>query len=273
MPGEGPLRRLLSEPLLHFAVLGALVFGISSAFGSEEDGATTIVVDQTVVERITADLSKSLGRAPTPAEREAAIDRWVDEELLYREGLRLGLDRNDPLVRQRVVQKAEYVSTNLELPADPTDEQLQQFMRDNASRYAGPPRRDFTLVTLRRASADEDDTRARAVLEQLKAGADPTALGGRVATGRKFSPSNTAGTYGPAIADAVSGLSEGQWTTVAFDGGWTFVRLDALHPGETPPFEKIRNRLTLDYKGSRLGVELRERLDELRDEYRVVRPE
>src|SRR5690606_34234798 len=113
--------------------------------------------------------------------------RFVDGELLYREGLALGLDRDDPVVRQRVIQKMEFVGTNLELPQEPDEATLRAFMAEHAERYAGPPRYDVVLVTLPTQPGETDDARARAVLEQLRAGAHPKGVGGRHASGRRFS--------------------------------------------------------------------------------------
>lgn len=266
------LRRALREPLLHFAVLGAATFGVWRAAEEPVDDATAIVVDRGTQERLAAELQGKLRRAPTDAELEAAIDRWVDGEILYREGLALGLDRDDPLVRQRVIQKMEFVGDNLELPTEPDETTLRAFMQEQAQRYAGPPRYDFTLVTLARGPDDVDDARAQRVLAELRAGADPkTVEGGRLASGRRFSAANAAGTYGPEIAAALPETPLGEWGLVTLERGWTLVSLTAVHPGDTPPFESLRNRVLLDWRASQRGAVLREKLEALRERYTVTR--
>jgi len=269
MPIPRVIGRVLREPLLHFTLLGGAIFFASTAWSTEEETVEAVVADDTTVERIDTELAKKLGRPPTEAERNASIDSFIDAELLYREGLALGLDKDDPVVRRRVIQKMEFVSTNLEVPAKPDDAILRAYLADNAPRYAGPPRRDFTLVTLLRGPGDTDDARAQAALAKLRQGAEPASIGGRLATGRKFSPANAIGTYGPEIGAAIAALPVGEWGLVPFEGGWTLVHLDAQHPGDTPPFEKIRNRVLIDWKASRRGVALRERLDQLRVQYQV----
>jgi hypothetical protein len=272
--GGGPLRRALREPLLHFAVLGAAMFGAWQAAEGAGDDAPAIVVDRATQERLGAELEAKLGRAPTDDELAAAIDRWVDGELLYREGLALGLDRDDPVVRQRVIQKMEFVGDNLELPAEPDEATLRAFVAEHAERYAGPPRWDFVMVTLPRQEGEalaDGQARAQAVLEQLRAGVDPKAVGGRVASGRRFSAANVTGTYGPEIAAALPELPPGQWGLVTLERGFTLVRLDAVHPGETPAFESMRNRVLLDWRQAQRGAALRERLVELRSKYAVTR--
>lgn len=270
MAGDA-LRRVLREPLLHLAVLGAAVFGLWSVGARPDEAAHTVVVTRGTTERLTAELAATLGRPPTEDERDAAVARWVDGELLYREGLALGLDRDDPVVRQRVIQKMEFVGDNLELPAEPDEATLRAFMAEHAERYAGPPRYDFVLVALARTPDDVDDGRAQRLLEQLRAGADPKAVEGRFASGRKFSAANLAGTYGPEIATALAELSPGQWRLVTLPRSFTLVRLDAALPGQAPAFESASNRVLLDWRAAQRGAALRERLAELRQRYTVTR--
>jgi hypothetical protein len=266
------LRRVLREPLLRFAVLGAGVFGLWRwGQGEGDDAATTIVVDRGTQERIAGELGKKLGRPASEGELEAAIERWVDGELLYREGLALGLDRDDPLVRQRVIQKMEFVGDNLELPAEPDEATLRAFMAEHPERWAGPPRYDFVLVTLAHAAEEVDDARAQRVLQELRAGADAKTVGGRVAGGRKFSAANVAGTYGPEIAAAVAELPAGEWGMVVIERGWTLVHLQAVQPGEAAAFESVRNRVLLEWKAAQRGAALRERVEVLRGRYTVRR--
>jgi len=268
---DGRLRRALREPLLHFALLGAGVFGLWHVGASEGDGAETIVVDRATQERIGGELGAKLGRAPTEAELGAAIDRWVDGELLYREGLALGLDRDDPVVRQRVIQKMEFVGDNLEPPVEPDEGTLRAFMAEHAERYAGAPRYDFVLVTLPREPDERDDARAQQLLQALRAGADPKAVEGRFASGRKFSAANVAGTYGQEIAAGLAELPVGEWGLLALERSWTLVKLEAVQPGETPAFESMRNRVLLDWRQAQRGGVLRARVEELRGRYAVTR--
>ena len=271
--GSDRLRRALREPLLHFALLGAAVFGLWRVNEGDGDGDAAIVVTRATRERLASELEARLGRAPTEPELEGAIEGWVDSELLYREGLALGLDRDDPVVRQRVIQKMEFVGDNLELPAEPDEGTLRAFLAENAERYAGPPRYDFVMVTLPRLPSDagDGDARAQAMLRELRAGADPKRVEGRLASGRRFTPANMAGTYGKEIAVAVVELTPGEWGLVTLERGWTLVKLEAVHPGETPAFESVRNRVLLDWRQAQRGATLRERVEGLRERYGVTR--
>src|SRR5262245_17046022 len=98
-----PVRRFYREPLLHFLLLGALIFVAHRGLQRLKTGDNVIVVTPALRADLGRELSAELGRAPQPAELESALETWKAEEILFREGLRLGLDKDDLLVRRRVV--------------------------------------------------------------------------------------------------------------------------------------------------------------------------
>lgn len=264
------LRRALREPVLCFVLLGAAMFGLwwagpGAAEPAGEAARGTIGVDR---ERLGGEQQARLGRAPTEDELAAAIDRWVDGEVLYREGLALGLERDDPVIRQRVI---ELVVAELERPREPDDATLRAFMAEHAARYAGAARYDFVLVTLPRAPSEPDDARARRVLEALRGGADPKTVEGRLASGRRFSATSLIRTYGQEIAAAVMEQPPGEWSMIVIERGWTLVKVNARHADEAPAFESVRNRVTLDWKQAQRGATRRQWMAELRGRYAVTR--
>jgi hypothetical protein len=264
------LRRALREPVLGFVLLGAGMFGLwwagpGAAEREDDVESRTIVVDR---ERLGGELQARLGRAPAEDELAAAIDRWVDGEVLYREGLALGLDREDPVVRQRVI---ELVVAELERPSEPDDATLRAFMAENAARYTGAARYDFVLVTVPRMPYQTDDAPARQVLEALRGGADPKAVEGRLASGRRFSATSLTRTYGKEIAAAVMEQPPGEWSMIVIERGWTLVKVNARHAGEAPAFESVRNQVTLDWKQAQRGAARRQWMAELRGQHAVTR--
>ena len=104
-------RRLISEPLLHFVVLGAGLFGLYQLV--EPAQRQTIEVDAETVETIHDRLARRLGEEPSAAALDAELDAWIEAEMLYREALALGLDRDDPIVRRRMVQRASWPTTRV----------------------------------------------------------------------------------------------------------------------------------------------------------------
>ena len=99
-------RRLLAEPLLHFLVLAMLIFALDAGLREPEADRATLMVPLGVQEEARQLFRAGTGREPDRAELQRVLDRWVRQEVLYREGLVLGLDRGDPVIRERIAEKA-----------------------------------------------------------------------------------------------------------------------------------------------------------------------
>ena len=112
-------RRLAAEPLLHFLVLSMLIFALDAALRDPEADRATLVVPLGVQDEARQLFKAGTGREPDRAELQPLIERWVRHEVLYREGLALGLDRGDRVIRERVAEKTlRLTEAGLGLPAD-----------------------------------------------------------------------------------------------------------------------------------------------------------
>ncbi|MEM6992399.1 MAG: peptidylprolyl isomerase [Myxococcota bacterium] len=260
-------RSWLREPLLHFVVLGGLLFGVVQWRQGDDPDANTIVVDADERARLSARFEEKQGRPPTDEEARRLVDAWVDAQLLYREGLSLGLDRGDPVIRRRIVEKMRFVAAEQAVVDAPDDAKLEAFVDEHAERYAGPPRRDFTLVTF---GGDDAEALAAEARDKLVAGAAPRDVGGRVATGKRFTPSNTRGTYGAKIAEAVQSATPNEWTLVDLGTGWSVLHVGPPTQSERPPLSKVRKQATLDWAEAQKKAAVQERVEALRERYRVV---
>jgi hypothetical protein len=107
-----PLRvnsRLLRHPLLHFFILGGLIYAAVDAWPTSPRERQPVVFSAARVQMLRNELESSLGRTPTRVQMEDALEREIEEELLFQEALRLGLDRGDSSVRGRVIESAAFV--------------------------------------------------------------------------------------------------------------------------------------------------------------------
>jgi hypothetical protein len=96
------MRRLIREPLLHSLALGALLFALYGWLHREGfNPRNEIVVSKGQVSNLRSQFERLWQRDPTQQELQGLIDNWVREEIFYREGLAMGLDRDDPIVRRR----------------------------------------------------------------------------------------------------------------------------------------------------------------------------
>ena len=123
------MRSFLRDPLLHFLLIGAalfLIFELSDDPAGPESGR--IVISSGQIEFLRANFTRTWKRPPSDKELKGLVDNYVHEEILYREALALGLDKNDRVVRQRLKQKVEMINDDLAGLADPSDEELQQYL-------------------------------------------------------------------------------------------------------------------------------------------------
>lgn len=127
--------RILKEPLLHFLVLGACLFVLFAWVNREVMNAPDeIVVDEPRIKGLAKRFEQLWLRPPTDAQLRELIDSWVREEILYREGIALGLDRNDTIIRRRIAQKVEFMADGV-VPSEPTEAELEDWLRSNMARY------------------------------------------------------------------------------------------------------------------------------------------
>ena len=138
--------RLLREPLLHFALLGAAIFGTSRVVAPAASDASEIVITVDRVASIAAQFSASHGgRPPREDELRSALDAYARDEMLYREGLALGLDRDDPVVRNRIRQKTDLLSEDA-LSREPSDDDLKAYLAANQAEFDIPARVSFEQI-------------------------------------------------------------------------------------------------------------------------------
>jgi peptidyl-prolyl cis-trans isomerase C len=135
---------LLREPLVHFVVLGTALFLLYARVAPEP--AHEIVVPASLVQGLVRDAERRTGRTPTPAEAEAMVERWIDDEVRYREALALGLDRGDLIVRRRLVQKMDFLLAGSTPVPAPTDAELAAWLAAHPDQYAAPDRLSFEHV-------------------------------------------------------------------------------------------------------------------------------
>lgn len=267
-------RRLLREPLLHFFVLGALLFVLFAVLNRGALRAPDeIVVDEARFAALRTQFERAWQRPPTPDELEGLVESWVREEMLYREGLALGFENDDPVVRRRVVQKVSFL-LEADLDETPTDDELAKWFREHPDAYRIEPAISFRQVYLdpaRHGDALEEHVESlRAQLgndPSVDAG-DVTLLPERIVNRAR---SDVSRSFGSEFAAAVFELSPGEWSGPVTSGfGVHLVWVDALQPPRTPALDEVRNAVQRDFLAARRQAAEEAFLDALRDRYTVV---
>jgi hypothetical protein len=187
----GPLS-LLREPLAHFVLVGLVLFGVDRLLSPAEPEPATqprlLQLGPELQQELVENFRHRQGREPSPDELERARERWVEDEVLYREGVTLGLAEGDVLIKNRVVEKMRFVLSNGAPVRQPTDDELRAFWQERRADYDRPKRYDFEHVAVSGATAGEQRANAERLLRQLAEGLAPESLGLRIGCSRGGAP-------------------------------------------------------------------------------------
>lgn len=243
------MHRLLREPLFHFLLLGAGLFLLYGWLqGGLPGAADEIMVSRAQVLGLQQQFERAWRRPPTTQELQGLIDNWIREEIFYREGIAMGLDRDDPIVRRRIGQKIEFIVDGM-TPAQPTVEELQAWLDAHPDRYALAALHSFRQVYFdpsRHAVRLEADVSA--ALERLRAGkavaGDATLLPQTLEAAPRR---DVARNFGEEFATAIETLPVGGWQgPLRSEFGLHLVEVNARVPGRKPTLEEARAAVERD---------------------------
>lgn len=258
--------RWFREPLLHFLLLGALLFAADHVLSSRTDDPNTIVLGPDVDREARDTFQAARGREPTADELKALRQVWLDNEVLYREGLALQVDRGDPAIRDRVIFKAlSIVDAGTKRP--PLDDAvLRAWFEKHRARYDEPVRYDFQEAVL---AGDSGEAAVRAFVAQLNGGLPGDAKAGlRVYKGRPHA--NLVQSFGDEFARTLEALPPGTWHALRTREGWRAMRLDAVTPGRAADFEALRPTLIPDWTDAVMATQRTDAVRQLARNYRIV---
>ena len=253
------------EPLLHFTLLGALLFGIDHVIIGRADDPKTIVVSAEVDREARDTFKAARGQEPTSEQLAALRQVWLDNEVLYREGMALRVDQGDSAIRERVIFKAlNVVETQVRVPAV-DDAVLRTWFEKNRTRYDEPVRYDFQEAVL---SGETTEGAVRSFVAELNRGVPGEVKAGlRIFKGRPHA--NLVQSYGESFAKALEDLPQGEWHALPTAGGWRSVRLDAVTPGKAASFEPLRNVVFQDWTDTTMSAQRTAAVRALAAKYRI----
>lgn len=267
------LRRwIITEPLVHFMVLGAAIFAVYGMFGPKDTAAgLRIEVSARDLERL-RDLSiKQWGREPDAKAMQDLAQSFVREEVLYREALASGLDRDDVIVRRRLAQKMEFLA-NENLHA-PSEAELKAYFDSHPVKFLEPARLDFDQMyfspAARGRAVGADARRALAALRAGRAVAGDNFM--LPATSARQDQQQVQRDYGDAFAQALFAHPPGVWAgPFASAHGLHLVRVRQHDAAQTAKFEDVRARVAIDVTNAAVEKARTEAYARLLARYTVV---
>ena len=278
MQAKSFFSNLIREPLLHFTVIGLAIFLLFPGNAGPMPGPVTgpmtdnvIEVTPRIKEGLAAQFTATWNRQPTPVELDGLMAEYVKEEVLYREALALGLDQGDPVIRQRLRLKMEFIGEGAAGALTPDDAELAAWYAENAADYAAPAMISFEQIML------TDPSTADATFAALAEGADPGTLGrGTLLPAEVGNGSALAidGAFGTGFFDAVSVLEPGVWGgPVESAYGVHIVRLGDVTVAEAPLLDTVRDALIEDWRRAQAELLREAQFQSFLTRYEVRLPE
>lgn len=250
------MKRLLREPLVHFALLGALIFAGWRVVGEPQGEPDSIVITRGQIAALERGFAGTWQRPPTAQELEDLIGERIREEVWYRQAVALGLDRDDPVIRRRLRQKMEFLVDDAGASAPPDDAELRRYLEAHAARYRIVRAFSFRHVFLNpaaRGMALAGD--AARLLEQLNrdgASADVSTVGDPFLLEREFenaSAVDVAQQFGEDFLTAVTAAESSRWVgPVTSAYGHHLVFIQQRTEGQMPPIDEVRDRVLQDWQ-------------------------
>jgi hypothetical protein len=254
------MKRILREPLIHFLLLGTVIFaayGFVSKRGSNEPGK--IVISEGQIAAMAEGFARTWRRPATRDELEALIKDRVQEEVYCREAMALGLDKDDTIIRRRLRQKIEFVTDDIAALAEPTDDELSTYLKAHSDTFGVQRQFTFSQVYLNPERHGEnlarDTGQLLAQLQQAGDRADVSELGDSFLLEHKFQSlpaSEVVKQFGEKFAAKLSEVSPGQWQGPLESGyGLHLVWISGRTEGRLPELAEVRDAVRREWGTAR----------------------
>lgn len=269
------IKRLLQEPILHFLLIGTLLFVVYGKLSAPENPTANIVVSAALIDEIAREHEARWFRQPTDQEIAGLIDSYVLDEILYREGMALGLDRDDPVIKRRIRQKFDVMMEEQSASEVPTDADLAAYLTKNAARFLAPGAVSFEQILFENSTSTADlERKVAAAKIALANGSDPAKLD-QVSI-LPTALDNTAldlitRDFGAGFVKQIETVPLAQWSgPVTSSFGVHLIRVTARTPAALPPLEDIRRGVAREWENERRTSSRTQSYEKLRSNYTVV---
>lgn len=227
-------RGVAREPLVHFCILGALIFAADRVTRPPATDDHLIVVSKAMRQSFIDGFDEDKERTPNETELKNMVDAWVASEILYREGKRLGVDKGDDAIRNRIAYKLQVMIFDEATAPNPTEEELQRWFEANRDRYDQPETVSFIYTS------PTDEATARKQLADIQAMQESPEVAEKSHAILDRPVKAVAISFGDAFRESLLKLPMGQWSVLQSKDGWHVVRLDARQDGKPVTLDDVR---------------------------------
>jgi hypothetical protein len=276
------LRKALREPLVHFLLIGLALFGLYARIdrGRTSTGNYQITLTLDDLRQLDISFVSQWHRQPTQEEFSGLVEGFIRQEILYREGLAMGLDKDDTIVKRRMAQKMEFLSEDVAAAHEPSSDELRNWYAKNSQKFALADRATFRHLFFgfdRRGQNAQTD--ALSALSKLAAKPEdsPLALADPFMFQDYYgdrAPDQLAKEFGPAFAIGLYKLKTGMWQGPIESGyGWHLVWIESITPGRVPAFEEVEPDVKTAWLADQKAIEWQKAYARMRAKYEVVAPQ
>jgi len=273
--------QLLREPLLQFLFLGGLIY-LAYAYvtpETEDDRSQSLIVNAAKVQWMQESWQKRWNRLPTKKELDGLIEQYVKESILYNEAVKMGLDKDDTLIRRQLAKKVEFLAKDLVVYIPPNDEELQSYFKAHKDNYKGERLYSFTQIFFdpdKRGNATlEDAKKSKEQLVQSNSILQDTSKFGDVFMTDSYFEANTPldirKNFGSGFMQTVIALEPGKWQGPILSGfGVHLVYLKEIISPAEPEFEKVKDDVLQDWTQFKQEQINQEFYRKLKDNYVII---
>ncbi len=240
------MKKILKEPLVHFLLIGALLFLVYGMVNTEQD-KTEISIDDNLINELAAKWELKRNRQPTLEEINGMVDQYIEQEVLYREALAMNLDHNDEIIKRRLAQKMEFISDGLAESLQPTEEVLIEYYENHKEIYKKEP-----IYTLQQVYFS-NDKRTDAIGDASSAltTESPESFGDNLSLPRQYTDASAfliARDYGSAFTKSLDSLETGKWAGPIISGfGVHIIFIKEKKPAGYYTFKEVAEKVNVDY--------------------------
>jgi peptidyl-prolyl cis-trans isomerase C len=284
VPALSICKRSVREPLVHFLLIGLALFVVYAFVNRGQSGNVNhqIVISLDDVRQLDISFVSQWRRQPTQEEFTGLIEGFIRQEILYREGLAMGLDRDDTIVKRRMAQKMEFLSEDVASAHEPSTQELQDWYAKNSQKFALPDRATFRHLFFsfdRRGQRALTD--AAAALDKIAGKSEDSPAAVALADPFMFQdyygdrgPDQLAKEFGPSFALGLFQSRPGSWQGPIESGyGWHLVWIESITPGRVPAFEEVEPDVKTAWLADQKAIEWRKAYEKMRAKYEVVAPQ
>ena len=273
------MNKIIKEPLLHFLLLGILLYMASLVFSNDNEKGS-IVVTQGKIKQLTTLYTKTWQRSPTPKELNEIIQEYVLEQAAYLEGVNLGLDKNDIVITRRVRQKLDFIAEESTPRPTATDDVLVTYLTANADKFRLEPTFSFKQVFLDpknyNNAAANISVAANTILNQLTANPtqDISNLGDRYLFKDNYqlqSLSHLKSRFGKSFTQSLDNAESGFWFgPIRSSFGSHLVYIETKEQGKLPELAQIRSIVEREWENQLRNESIKQYYDALLNRYVVT---